>query len=152
VLSASAAVAQLVFGRTSPRAGATGGSLALSTGMVLLVIATRADSSLAYLAGAVIGGAGFGVAFLNALRALSAVIPNEQRAAVMSAFYVVAYAALSLPAIVGGAVVESLGLRPTFELFGIAIAALALIVAFQAYRTRPRMQHAHHGLAYQSIR
>ena len=70
----------------------------------------------------------------------------------MSAFYVVAYAALSLPAIVGGAVVESLGLRPTFELFGIAIAALALIVAFQAYRTRPRMQHAHHGLAYQSIR
>jgi len=42
VLSASAAVAQLVFGRTSPRAGATGGSLALSTGMVLLVIATRA--------------------------------------------------------------------------------------------------------------
>ena len=151
-LSGSAAVAQLAFGRTSPRAGATSGSLALSTGIVVLVIATRADSSLAYLAGAVIGGAGFGVAFLSALRALSAAIPPEHRAGVMSAFYVVAYAALSLPAIAGGAVVESLGLRPTFELFGIAVAALALIVAIQAYRTRPRTHRAHRGLAYQPTR
>ena len=49
----------------------------------------------------VVGGAGFGVAFLGALRALSAAIPHEHRAQVMSAFYVVAYSSLSLPAVAG---------------------------------------------------
>jgi hypothetical protein len=55
--------------------------------MLVLVIVAGADSSVIYLVGAVIGGGGFGVAFLGALRALTAVIPDEQGAAVMSAFY-----------------------------------------------------------------
>ena len=109
-LTGSAAVAQLLLGRTAPWAAAAGGSLALFAGMVLLVIAAKSDSSGIYIAGAVIGGAGFGVAFLGALRALTTVIPREQRAAVMSAFYVVAYAALSLPAIGGGVLVSSVGI------------------------------------------
>jgi MFS family permease len=136
-LTGSAAVAQLAFGRTAPWAGAAFGSLALVAGMALLVIAAAAGSSVAYVAGAVIGGGGFGVAFLGALRALTAVIPSEHRAAVMSAFYVVAYAALSLPSIAAGAVVGSLGVRATFELFGSAAAAVALMVAVLAVRTRP---------------
>jgi predicted MFS family arabinose efflux permease len=92
------------------------------------------------------------VAFLGALRALSAVIPDEQRAGVLSAFYVVAYAALSLPAIAGGLVVVSLGLRPTFEVFGSAVAALALVAAFQAWRTRPSTRRTHLRPAYQTTR
>jgi hypothetical protein len=56
----------------------------------------------------------------------------------MSAFYVVAYASLSLPAILAGIVVTPLGLEPTFELFGAVIAGLALVVAGMALRTRPR--------------
>jgi hypothetical protein len=139
-LAGSAAVAQLVLGRTPPWAGAAAGSVALSSGMVLIVIAASTDSSVVFLTGAIIGGAGFGVAFLGALRALSAAIPNEHRAAVMSAFYVVAYASLSLPAIAAGLLVTPLGLRPTFEIFGSAIAALALVVAFEAWRTRPRTE------------
>ena len=66
----------------------------------------------------------------------------------MSAFYIAAYAALSLPAIAGGLLVGPLGLRPTFELFGIAVAALALVVAFLASRTRPRTRPAHRAMAY----
>jgi hypothetical protein len=97
-----------------------------------------ADSPELYVVGSLIGGAGFGVAFLGALRALSAVIPHEHRAAVMSAFYVVAYGSLSLPAILAGLLVTPLGLQTTFELFGAAAAVLALVVAFEAWRTRPR--------------
>jgi hypothetical protein len=41
------------------------------------------------------------VALLGGLRALTAVIPNEHRAAVLLAFDVLAYAALSLPAPAG---------------------------------------------------
>ena len=45
-------------------------------------------------------------------------IPPEHRAAVMSAFYIVAYGSLSLPAILAGVLVTPLGLGTTFELFG----------------------------------
>ena len=148
VLAGSASVAQIAFGRSVPWAGAAGGSLALALGMVLIVLASDADSGALFLIGAVVGGAGFGVAFLGALRALSAAIPPAHRAEVMSAFYVVAYASLSLPAIVAGAVVTSLGLRSTFEVFGLIVAALALVVAFEAWRTRPRPQRASACPAY----
>jgi predicted MFS family arabinose efflux permease len=74
-----------------------------------------------------------------------------RRSAAPSAFYVVAYAALSLPAIAGGVVVSSLGLRPTFEVFGGAVAALALLVAVPR-RTRPRTRRLHYRLAYQATR
>jgi MFS family permease len=141
-LAGSGAAAQLIFGKSAPWAGAVYGSLALSLGMVLIVLAAAADSAALLWAGAVVGGAGFGVAFLGALRALSAAIPHEHRAAVMSAFYVVAYLAISIPAIVAGAVVTSLGLQTTFEVFGSVVAALALVVAFEAWRTRPVPQLA----------
>jgi MFS family permease len=147
-LAGSAALAQIVLGRTPAWAAAAAGSVALSSGMVLIVIASSTDSSVVFLTGAIIGGAGFGVAFLGALRALSAVIPHEHRAAVMSAFYVVAYASLSLPAILAGVLVTPLGLRPTFEIFGSVIAALALVVAFEAWRTRPRVAAVRAELGY----
>ena len=138
VLAGSAAIAQLAFGRTAPWMGAVGGSIALSVGMLMIVGSVAADSAALYVAGALVGGAGFGVAFLGALRALSAVIPAQHRSQVMSAFYVVAYGALSLPAVVAGLLVTPLGLRTTFEVFGGAVALLALVVAFEAWRTRPR--------------
>jgi predicted MFS family arabinose efflux permease len=136
-LAGSGAAAQVAFGRSAPWAGASGGSLALAAGMVLIVLASSTGSAALYWTGAVIGGGGFGVAFLGGLRALSTVIPHESRAEVMSAFYVVAYSAISLPAILAGVLVTSLGLQTTFEIFGSVIAALALAVAFEAYRTRP---------------
>ncbi len=146
VLAASAAIAQLAFRRSAPWAGAAGGSIALAAGMLAIVLAASANSSPLLLAGAVLAGGGFGVAFLGSLRALSATIPPEHRGAVMSAFYIVAYASLSIPAILAGILVTPLGLHPTFELFGSIIAALALLVALEAWRTRPRAQPAARGL------
>ena len=105
--------------------------------MGLLVAAAHTGSSALYLAGSIVGGAGFGAAFLGGLRALVAAIPPGHRASVMSAFYIVAYASLSIPAVLAGLVVTHLGLNETFELFGGIVAVLALIVAFEAWRTRP---------------
>jgi MFS family permease len=137
-LAGAAALSQVVFGRSAPWAGASAGSIALAAGTVLIVAATKSDSSAMYLIGTIVAGAGFGLAFLGGLRALVAVIPPEQRAATMAAFYVVAYASLSIPAVLAGVVVTHLGLDSTFELFGSVVAALALLVAFEAWRTRPR--------------
>jgi predicted MFS family arabinose efflux permease len=147
-LAASAAASQVVFGRVAPWLGAALGSIALATGLLLIVLSAATDSSGVYLAGAIIGGGGFGVAFLGGLRVLSAAIPPAHRAEVMSAFYVVAYASLSLPAIAAGVLVTPLGLEATFELFGSAIAGLALVLAALAWRTRP--QPAPARLGYES--
>ena len=137
-LPAAGAIAQILYGRRAAWAGAAVGSLVLAAGMGLLVIAAATASGVLFLVACVAAGAGFGVAFLGALRALSSAIPPAHRAAVMSAFYVVAYAAISVPAVIAGFLTTPLGLTSTFEVFGSAIAALALVVAAEAWRTRPR--------------
>ncbi len=135
-LTLAAAAAQLAFRRVTPWLGASAGSVALAAGMTLIVIAAAVSSSGLFLAGSFIAGAGFGVAFLAGLRQLTSVIPAEHRAAVMSAFYVVAYLSLSVPAVLAGVVVTHLGLETTFEIFGSVVAGIALTMAAEAWRTR----------------
>jgi predicted MFS family arabinose efflux permease len=137
VLALSAALSQVIFHRTAPWIGATAGSAGLAAGTLLIVAAAGTGSSAAYLAGSVIGGAGFGVAFLAGLRQLVTVIPDQHRAAVMSAFYIVAYLSLSVPAVIAGLVVTHLGLDTTFETFGSIVAVVAVAMSFEAWRTRP---------------
>jgi predicted MFS family arabinose efflux permease len=138
LLTGVGAIAQLAYGRRAAWVGVAGGSAALAAGVALIAISASEDSAAPLLLGSVIGGAGFGLAFLGALRNLSAAIPPDQRAGVMSAFFVVAYASLSLPAVLAGLAVTPLGLESTFEIFGTLVAALALVVAVHAWRTRPR--------------
>jgi hypothetical protein len=145
LLAGSGAVAQFAFGRRPAWAGAAGGSVTLTAGTAMLVAAASTGSAALLLIGSVIGGAGFGVAFLGALGALSAAIPADHRASVMSAFYVVAYISLSIPAVLAGIGVTPLGLESTFEILGSIAAAFALVVAVEAWRTRPRAAAAFPG-------
>jgi predicted MFS family arabinose efflux permease len=136
-LGGSAAISQLLLGRTAPWIGASTGSIALAAGMMLIVVAASTSSSAILLLGSIFGGAGFGIAFLGGLRALVAAIPAKHRAAVLSAFCIVAYLSGSVPAVLAGLVVGHLGLETTFEIFGSVVAAIALVVAFEAWRSRP---------------
>jgi MFS family permease len=138
LLATVGALAQLAYGRRTAWVGAAAGSVALALGVALIVLSAAENSAAALILGSVVGGAGFGLAFLGSLRALSAQIPTAHRAGVMSAFFVAAYAALSIPAVLAGFVAGPLGLESTFEILGSVVAALALVVAVQAWRTRPR--------------
>ncbi|HEY1591317.1 MAG TPA: MFS transporter [Solirubrobacteraceae bacterium] len=138
LLAGVGAVAQVAFGRRAAWLGAAAGSVALALGVALIALSAAEDSAAALIVGSVVGGAGFGLAFLGSLRALSAQIPPTDRAGVMSAFFVAAYAALSIPAVLAGFAAGPLGLESTFEILGSMVAALALVVAVQAWRTRPR--------------
>lgn len=127
---------QLRWQHTDAHRAASVGAAVLALGMALTVVSLSAGSGALFLAGGVVTGAGWGVAFLGALRSLTAVIPPAQRAEVMSAFYVVAYLSLAVPAIVAGVVVSDLGLDATFRLFGSLVVVLALVVAVLAARVR----------------
>jgi MFS family permease len=147
VLAGSGAIAQLAFARTAPWLGTSAGSIALAAGVLLMVVAGAEESPALLLAGSLVGGAGFGVAFLGSLRQLVGAIPNEHRAEVMSAFYVVAYSSLSVPAILAGILVTPVGLVSTFEIFGCVVAVIAVVLALEAWRTRPRV-----ALGFESAR
>lgn len=125
-------LAQLRCHRLPPHRAAAGGAAVLAGGMALSVVSLFSGSAVLFLLGGMVTGAGWGVAFLGALRSLTAVIPDDQRAEVMSAFYVVAYLSLALPAIVAGLVVGDLGLEATFRLFGALVIAVAVAVAVLA--------------------
>jgi len=55
----------------------------------------------------------------------------------MPAFYIAAYGSLSVPAILAGVVVSAISLQATFEIFGSVDAAIGVVVAFEAWLTRP---------------
>ncbi|MDO9408235.1 MFS transporter [Patulibacter sp.] len=136
-LTGSGSIAQLVFQRAAPHRLTTGGAVVLAVGLASVVGSLSLNSGALFLAASVLTGVGWGTAFLGALRSLTAVIPAETRARTMSAFYLVAYSSLSIPALAAGLTTSSLGLLPTFRIFGAVVAVLALVVAVAAHRTRP---------------
>jgi len=138
LLGATAAGSQLVFRRSAPWALAAAGSVGLAAGLLGIVLAAASQSGIIYVTAVAVVGAGFGAAFLGALRALSSVIPQDQRGSIMSAFYLVAYASLSLPAIAAGLLTTRIDLRTTFEILGSAIAPVAILVTALAWRSRER--------------
>jgi hypothetical protein len=143
VLSVTGAVVGLLTGRSTPWKATSLGAIALAAGILVIVVAAGTDSGTTYLVGSVLGGIGFGAAFLGGLRALIAAIPPDHRASVMSAFYVVAYSSLSIPAVIAGIAVTAISLEATFEIFGSVVAVIALVVAFEARRQRvtPRLRN-----------
>ena len=128
-MAGSGGLSQLALHRLAPRTAMWWGSLVLAAGMAATVASLSSGSPGLFLATSMVTGAGFGVAFMGALRLISTVAPIEQRAAVMSAFYVVAYMSLSVPTLIAGLAIPSLGLEPTFRIFGSIVVVLGLATA-----------------------
>ena len=106
--------------------------MALIAGVAIALAALALESYALFLVGGAIAGVGFGPAFAGVFRALSLRAPGDQRAALLSAIFVVSYLAFSVPAIIAGAAVPELGLRETAEIYGgvlIATAAVALALS-----------------------
>jgi predicted MFS family arabinose efflux permease len=133
-LAGAGAVSQLLFRRLDARTALRGGLLGLAAGMAALVATLSTGSPLAFFTASAITGLGFGVAFMGALRDVSVAAPEAHRGSVMSAFFVVAYLSLSLPAIAAGITATDVGVEPTFRLFGAGVVAVALGLTLMATR------------------
>jgi MFS family permease len=133
-LMGSGALAQLAGRDLTNRTLTVAGSLLVALGMGLTATAVAVGSAPFFLGASALGGVGFGLAFMGALRHLSAAIPADRRAEVMSAFYVVGYLSLALPAVAAGIIASAVGLSETFELFSAGVVVIALIVALGGRR------------------
>jgi len=119
------------------------GCATLVVGMVVLIGALALRSIWLMVAGAVIVGVGQGLSFSKGLAALVEVTPTDKRAEVTSAFFVVAYLAISFPVVGQGFAATEWGLYAAGLTLNIVVAVLAVlslvstIVASRRDNSRP---------------
>ncbi len=124
----SATLAQWVLRGASNRTTLVGGGAMLAIGSLVTAATVSAGSLTGLVLGSLVVGLGFGAAFTGALRSLAAALPPAHRAGVMSAFFVVAYTAISVPTIGAGVAAVHIGLEPAVTWFGCAVSIVALLV------------------------
>src|SRR4029450_4704792 len=86
---ASAATAVLVVGRRSARTALLVGASALATGVAIPLAGMELRPGLAFLAGRLIAGIGFGASFNGSLRSVVPLAAPHDRAALMATFFAV---------------------------------------------------------------
>ncbi|WP_424215805.1 MFS transporter (plasmid) [Streptomyces sp. BI20] len=122
----SSTAGQLAAGRLGPARSLPWGGAVLLAGLLLMAVSLWAESLWALIAAAVVGGVGQGLTFRGAMTAIASAAPPEQRAAVISALFVVAYTGISLPVIGVGLLTGPLGLEGAGLVF---IACMGVLVA-----------------------
>jgi MFS family permease len=126
LLTASGGTAAVGFRSVAARSTMMTGCVALLVGTATTFGGIETASSPTYLAGTAIAGAGFGLSFLGSFRVLSALAVPHERASLVSAVFIEAYTAFSVPVVIAGVRVTHLGLHRTALIYS---ATLALLVA-----------------------
>ncbi|MFE6666592.1 MFS transporter [Streptomyces sp. NPDC057697] len=116
------------------------GCAVLVTGLLLVASSLAVESLPLLVVGALCGGTGQGLAFRAALTLISAAAPAQHRGGTISAFFVVAYAGISVPVVGVGALAVLLGLRPAGLIFTGCVVLLAAGAGAYAARRLPQDQ------------
>ncbi|MDZ7862977.1 MFS transporter [Acidovorax sp.] len=122
----TSAVAIVFVRARPPRKVLLLGTVALVLGLAITLAGVALHSSVAFFAGTVVAGVGFGSGFNGSLRSLVGTATPAERGGLMSGFFVLSYLAFSLPAIVAGLAAGIFGLHATALGFGLALLALGL--------------------------
>jgi hypothetical protein len=140
LFAGSGAVAAVVLRGQTPETMTRASIAGLFVGAVLFALALATSSLPIFLVGAVIAGAGYGLGFLSPFQSLSPLAQPHERAALISAFYVLAYLVFSIPALVAGLLITDVGLRSTSlgydTIVALVVAGTALYEIRAARRTR----------------
>lgn len=136
-LSGSGAVSVIVFKTISTRSAMLYGCLALFVGVGLTFTGIVSSGQVTLIAGSVIAGVGFGLAFLGAFRAVVAVAAPSQRAGTISALYMLSYLAFSVPVVIAGVAELHFTARAVALVFSGFVAVLA---AFGVLASLPRLK------------
>lgn len=141
LLNATGAVVPLLLRRWPASAGTVAGSTSLLAGAVLAAVSVPLASPALFLTATAVAGTGFGLAFSASPRQVMEHVSGHQRAATFAAIYVVSYLAFSVPALVAGALVESLGLDRVLLGYA-ATVAVAAAVGILTTRQERSLGHA----------
>lgn len=141
VLFGSSVLAQVLLRRVRLVVAVDLGCVLLAAGTGVLAVAIATGSLPLMLAAAVAGGAGQGLSFSKGLASVLSRVEPAQRAGTTSAFFVVAYVAISVPVVGGGLASERYGLVPAGVAFSLGVAALSLVALVTLVLDRRRTKN-----------
>lgn len=121
----AAALASTLLRHRTPRFMTVLGTGLLVLGAAAAALSVVTGSLVVFVVGTVVAGAGFGPAFLGAFRSVSQLAADHERAALISAIFVVSYLAFSVPAVLAGVLIAVVGLAPTTLGYAAVVAAVA---------------------------
>lgn len=125
-LFAAGGIASLLARQWSADRSVLVGAPTFAVGVALTVASVAAGSLWLFVVGSAIAGLGFGPSFAGTLRALAPLVAPTERAGLLTAVYVAAYLAFSVPALAAGLAATHLGLRDTADGYAAGVIALAL--------------------------
>jgi MFS family permease len=127
---AAAVLGQILLRGLATDAAVDLGCALLTIGVLVLVWALVTESFVLLIVAALVAGVGQGLSFSKGLASILTKVDAHDRAAASSAFFVVAYVAISVPVIGEGIAAQHVGLTTssvTFSLAAAVLAALALV-------------------------
>jgi predicted MFS family arabinose efflux permease len=131
---AASLAGQVALERTTPRVALPAGCLALVAAMGLLAAALALHALALLVAAGILAGFGQGLSFRAGLASVTAAAAVEERGAVSSSYFVVAYVAISIPVVGVGLLAELASLETAGLVFAAAVAALALAASLSLRR------------------
>jgi hypothetical protein len=102
------------------------GIVALAIGVAITLAGVQAQLVWLMLAGTIVSGTGFGAAFSGSMRTVLPLAKADERAGLLSAFYVEGYLSFSLPAVLTGFLAPIVGLTVAADVYGAAVIVMAL--------------------------
>lgn len=124
-LCMAGSVAVVVLRNVSAWTAMLSGCVALLAGVAATAVAIAMASGPLFLVATIVAGVGFGLAFLGAFRAVSAVTPAEKRAGTLASLYIVSYLAFSVPIVVAGIAQTHYPAHNVALVFSAAVAVLS---------------------------
>jgi MFS family permease len=128
--------ASIVARPLTARTAMTLGAVASATGMGLLALAVALHGLPTFLLATAMAGAGYSLLFRSALQVINAAAPAQQRGAVLSALYLLAYLSMGIIAIILGIVATGWGLRLAIDLGAGVVALLSFATLARASAMR----------------
>jgi MFS family permease len=135
-LNGTAVVGSLALRTAPPERALLVGALVFTAGVIGTIASLFTTSTTVLFAAAVVTGFGFGAAFMGAVATITRGVAPGHRAGLLAAIFVVGYVAFSVPSIVAGMAVSGIGLTRTTEIYGAAVAVLALLAVAALLRAR----------------
>jgi hypothetical protein len=103
--------------------------------VAVVLAAVWAGSPIAFFAGTIVAGIGFGAGFQGGIRLVAPLAHLHQRAGVLSVLFTVSYLGMGTPTILAGlAVVHGGGIVATSYVYGLAVITLAAFATFNLMR------------------
>lgn len=112
------------------------GIVVLAVGVAVTLAGVQAQLVWLMLGGTIVSGIGFGAAFSGTMRTVLPLAKADERAGLLSAFYIEGYLSFSLPAVLTGFIAPIVGLTVAADVYGAGVIVIALASLLAARLSR----------------